>query len=78
MKTTKRYLKMLTMCVIMFAFIISFAAAIFLGVAGFIGIFASKDFIIALLLILVAIIFGFITSLLNDLMEWLDKKFRPY
>jgi hypothetical protein len=79
MKYTKRYLKAFTMCIAMFAFIISLAMVTFFGLAGFLGILTSSgDFIVALLLIFAAIVFGFIASMLNDLMEWLDKKFRPY
>ena len=78
MKTTKKYLKILTMFVVMSVYIMSFAAAILLGITGVIGMFSLKNFITALLLVLVAIVFGFITSVMNDLMEWLDKKFRPY
>jgi hypothetical protein len=78
MKYTKRYLKTFMICIVMLAFIISLAIATFFGLAGFLGILTSGDFIVALLLILAAIVFGFIASMLNDLMEWLDKKFRPY
>ena len=78
MKTTKKYLKTLTMCVVMITYIISLAIAIFLGVTGLFGIFVSEDLIISLLFILVAVILGFVVSILSDLMEWLDKKFRPY
>ena len=78
MKTTKKYLKTLTMFVVMLVYIMSFAAAILLGITGVIGMFSLKNFITALWFVLVAIIFGFITALLNDLMEWLDKKFKPY
>lgn len=78
MKTTKGYLKTLTMLIVTLAFIISFFAAIILVIIGFIGMFASEDLIVALSFILAAIILGFITSILNDLMAWLDKKFRPY
>lgn len=78
MKSTKRYLKALTMFIVMAAFIVSFAIAIFTCIVGITGLFASEDFAIALLFILIAIIFGFVTSVLNDLIKWLDKKFRPY
>ena len=78
MKTTKKYLKTLTMFVVMLVYIMSFAAAILLGITGVIGMFSLKNFITALWFVLVAIIFGFITAWLNDLMEWLDKKFKPY
>lgn len=66
------------MFVVMLVYIMSFAAAILLGITGVIGMFSLKNFITALWFVLVAIIFGFITALLNDLMEWLDKKFKPY
>lgn len=78
MKSTKKYLKALTMFIVMTAFIVSFAIAIFIGIVGITGLFASEYFAIALLFILIAIIFGFVTSVLNDLIKWLDKKFRPY
>ena len=78
MKTTKKYLKTLTMCVVMITYIISLAIAIFLGTTGLFGIFVSEDLIISLLFILVAVILGFVVSILSDLIEWLDKKFRPY
>lgn len=78
MKNTKRYLKILTMFIVMFAFLLSFVIAISLGITSIIGMFATEDLIGELSLILAAIIFGFITSILSDLMAWLDKKFKPY
>lgn len=78
MKTTKKYLKTLGMFVVIFIHFLSISSSILFGVFGFIGMFVSEELVVVFLFILVSIILGFISALLNDLIEWLDKKFRPY
>ena len=78
MKTTKKYLKTLGMFGVIFIHFLSISSSIFCGVFGFIGMFVSEELVVVFLFILVSIILGFISALLNDLIEWLDKKFRPY
>lgn len=77
MKVTKRYLKLLTMGVLIACFCFSATLAGLLGVVSVVGVVAA-DLISALKSFGAAAILGFMATLLWDLLSWLDQKFKPY
>lgn len=77
MSVTKKYLKLLTMGVLIACFAFCVTLAGLLGVVSFVGVVVA-DIVSALKFFGGAAVLGLVATLLWDLLSWLDKKFKPY
>ena len=75
MKTTKSYLKACTQIIVLALFVLSAGSAVLLGIMSVIGLCTKVDILSVLSLIAAALISGLISSMLYDLLEYLNNKF---